>query len=306
MRETKNFLIENLNLIPKERLKESELVKSMNELESLFQTKGIDSVNKKFFEEKYEIYNLTLDSLILWNINLTNIMLSESPELKSNLEPTQKGYFTHLQIHLTNNLFAVKHLLNLGLDTQAKSVYRNSIEISDLALVVLNKKDFFKNHIKPNLNKKGNPFISPKNKTIASNAESILIEINNIIDKGANSKNVIDIYWKAIRREHYANLSESAHGNFYQNIQNSFKKTVNYKFISSIGGGKWLNMEKSLSDLCLHQIALKSYLTWSLDLKHNIDLFDNSTLSHKLIWYIDVVIGKKLLRELIKPMYESN
>ncbi|WP_028888767.1 hypothetical protein [Tenacibaculum ovolyticum] len=304
MQKFKKFLIDNLKIVPKERFKKSELTESLNQFENLFQNNQFNFENEFFFKEKYEVYDLALNSLILWNLSLTNILLKESQELKHNPIPTQKEYFTHLQIHLTNNLLSVKHLFNLGLDTQAKNIYRNSIEISDLALCILNKKDFFEIHIKPQLNKKGNPYISPKNKTLQSQAEHVMIGINKHLKN--ETKNIIEVCWKEIRKEHYSSLSESAHGNFFQNTQNSLKKTHTNKFIPSIGGGKWLGMEKSLSDICLHQIASKGYLTWSLDLNNNIDLFDNSTVPNKLIWFLDFVIGKKLLKELIEPMIPTN
>lgn len=294
-------------MIPEERFTKEQLKESLESFESWFESKKIQSENQEFFEKEYSVYSLTLDALIIWNISITLIMLEESPELKSEAdsEYTQKGYFTQLLILLTNNLFSVKYLYELGFDTQAKTVYRNSIEISDLALCILYRKDFFENHIKPNHKKEGNPFISPKNKTIEGMSESVMREIGKSLGRKQNSKEAFDIYWNAIRKDHYTKLSESAHGNFYHNVINSLKKISHNKFVPSISGGKWIEMEQSLSEICLHQIAMKRYFTWALDIKHDINLFDNSTYSHKMIWYLDVIIGAKFLRILIEPMIEN-
>ena len=147
--------------------------------------------------------------------------------------------------------------------------------------------------------------MSPKNKTLLMSTETIIEEINKSFNDEYDTSNIINLFWKTLRREHYETLSESVHGNYLYNISNSFKKNKEGRMIPSLSGGEWLDLEESLSLICLHQITLKRYFTWCLDLKHDIDLFDNANLLHKLIYFLDVVMAKKLMPVLILPMLKK-
>lgn len=200
-------------------------------------------------------------------------------------------------ITLTNNLIALKFLFENGLDTQAKTIFRSSIELADLATIVLYDNDYFLSHSTPQQKKQGNPFISPKNNTLASKAKDII----NTLHK---SDSAINRIWEGLRVNQYEVLSETSHGNFLHNVLNAYKLTDNNNFIPSIGGGKWVDLDRILSDICLHHVTLKRHITWILDSKHSINLFDNKTAQHKFIFYLDTLIALKLLNKLYIPQME--
>ncbi len=301
MRETIKYLKEIVAISNDVALSTKELMEIIKSLESFINPQSESNDLRKHFKDEYSTYSLTIDCLIFWNIAIVQIMLANSPEFRTIEGLTNKGYFTQLWIHLTNNLIGIKYLFENGLDSQVKHIYRNSIELSDLAISVLYDKVFFENHRKPNIKKAGNPFVSPKNNTISKFAEKVIKDVNKELNDSFDTNKVISIFWKRNRHEQYSILSESAHGNYLRNVLNSFKENTNGKYLPSIGGNKWKNLERQLSDICLHQITLKRYITWILKLKHNIDLFDDSYGLHKFIYFLDVVIGKKFLPEIIKP-----
>jgi len=307
MIKTYKYLRDNISLVTKDRLHIDELKNIINNLDSFVNEKQEKNKLKEFFYSEYKTYKLTIDCLVLWNICATQIMLANSPELKTeNSNLTNKGYFSQLLIHLTNNLIGVKLLFENGLAAQAKYSYRNSIELTDLAISILYDNSFFENHRTPNLKKSGNPFISPKNSTISKFAENVIEKVNNEMAHNANSSNVLSVYWKRLRKEQYEILSESAHGNYLHNILNTYRKKDNETFSPSLGCNEWLELERPLSDICLHQIIIKRYYTWILKIKHGIDLFDNQNELHKFIYFLDVVIAKKFLGELIIPQTDNN
>ncbi len=258
---------------------------------------NIKSIQK--LTDKDREYSLTLDCLIHWFITLTVSLLSKYSNFVEGTKDNA-GYFTQMIFTLTNNLIALKYLFENGLDTQVKSVFRNSIELSDLALIVLYDNNYFLKHSSPQRKGSWNPFVSPKNSTVEKKAKEIIAELYKMSnskdgDKSANSINSLMKVWDSIRNGQYEILSENLHGNYIHNIFNAYKLSDdNGNFVPSIGGQKWRNLDRTLSDICLHQIAFKRYITWTLELKHNIDLFDNKILEHRFIFFLDTVIGELL------------
>lgn len=251
---------------------------------------------KAYFHSTYADYSLTLDCLLHWYLTLAVSLLRRFPNYLE--DPKNNGsYFTHLLFTLTNNLIALKYLFENGLDTQAKSVFRNSIELSDLALLVLYDNVYFLNHTAPQQKSGGNRFISPKNYTLAKKAGEVITELYTRTESGSGSKkdssiNTLKRVWDTIRNGQYEVLSENYHGNYVYNILNAYKLSdENGNFVPSIGGHKWRNLDRTLSDICLHQIAFRRHVTWTLKLKHNIDLFDHSTIEHRFIFFLDTVLG---------------
>ncbi len=307
MIKTYKYLQDNISIGVNNEFNIHELNNIIKSFDSFFSEKQESNELKDFFYSEYKTYKLTIDCLILWNICATQIMLANSPELKiEESELTNKGYFSQLLIHLTNNLIGVKFLFENGLAAQAKFVYRNSIELSDLAMSILYDTDFFENHKKPNLKKSGNPFISPKNSTISKFAENVIEKVNEKLGDNVDSSKIISVFWKRLRSEQYEILSESAHGNYLHNILNAYGKNNNEKYSPSLGRNKWKELERPLSDICLHQITIKRYFTWILKLKHNIDLFDNQNELHRFIYFLDIVIGRNFLKEIIIPQTDNN
>lgn len=293
MKHLHDFLKSNLLISPTVELKEAELSDIIEACSSYINGTVMGEL-KHHFQNKYKMYSLTIDCLIYWNLILIQILFSRYPPNKEHSELSDVGYFNQVLITLTNNLIALKFLFENGLDTQAKTVFRHSIELSDLALVVLHDKDFYQSHSSPQLSKKGNPFVSPKNNTIASKAKEIIVEFH--------GSGYMERIWQSLRIDQYEVLSELSHGNYLHTILNSYKHCEDSDhFIPSIGGGKWKDLDRVLSDICLHQVTLKRHITWMLDKKHDLNLFDNKTTEHRFIFYLDCVIAVKLLPNLYSP-----
>ena len=120
MKKVSQFLVDNLRLVGSDRMNLSELNSVLGSLESFFISSKIPLSSEKFFKKKYSDYSLALDCLILWNVSLTQIILANSPDLLKGKKRNQKEYFAHLIIHLTNNLFSIKSLLDLDLTHKQK------------------------------------------------------------------------------------------------------------------------------------------------------------------------------------------
>lgn len=307
MTETFQYLRDNISIGFNNELNIVELEDLLKSFGSFFNESEEQNELKEFFRTEYKTYSLTLDCLILWNICAAQIMIANSPELSAEKRDlTNKGYFTQLLFHLTNNLISIKCLFEKGLASQPKYIYRNSIELSDLAISVLYDSNFFENHKKPNLKKKGNPFISPKNATISKIAEDMIKKVNNELGESIDSSNILSVFWKRLRSEQYEILSESAHGNYLHNLVNVYKENSDGTYSPSLGGDEWKGLERQLSDMCLHQITTKRYFTWILKLKHDIDLFDNHNKLHRFIYFLDIVIGKNFIKEIIKTQIDDD
>ena len=281
-----------------QKLTEEELLEAL-EANSTFINDNGEGELKVYFQDKYKEYSLTIDCLIHWYITLTVSLLAKYSNFTDGTK-NNAGYFTQILFTLTNNLIALKYLFENGLDTQAKSVFRNSIELSDLALIVLHDNDYFLTHSSPQRKNWWNPFVSPKNNTLANKAKEIIAELYNRTDSNQGNKkddsvNSLKKIWDTIRNGQYEVLSENSHGNYVHNILNAYKLSDDHgNYVPSIGGQKWRNLDRTLSDICIHQIASRRHITWTLKLKHNIDLFDNKVLEHRFIFFLDTVLGELL------------
>jgi|GEM_PF-3767872 hypothetical protein len=278
-----------------QKLTEEELLEAL-EANSTFINDNGENELKLYFQEKYREYSLTIDCLIHWYITLTVSLLSKYSNFIDGIT-NNAGYCTQILFTLTNNLIALKYLFENGLDTQAKSVFRNSIELTDLALIVLYDNNYFLTHSSPQRKDWWNPFVSPKNNTLANKAKEIVVELyrTDSTQEDKNEINSLKTIWDTIRNGQYEILSENSHGNYIHNIFNAFKLSDDHgNYVPSIGGQKWRNLDRTLSDICLHQIASRRHITWTLKLKHNIDLFDNTVLEHRFIFFLDTVLGELL------------
>lgn len=307
MKETSKFLISKLDSTKDTVINIEELELILNALSSFVESNNEENEICTFFKQEYKIFSLTIDCIIFWNLSLNQILFTTTPEFntKENKQISNLGYFNFLLIQLTNNLIGMKYLLEKGLDTQAKALYRNSIEISDLGIACLFDEEYFENHRTPNEKKPGNPFISPKNFSVAQKADKVLDQLyEEELKSSENNVSIKPIMFK-IRHEQYNILSESTHGNYLHNFLNAYKMTGEDNYVPSIGGGTWKNMEYPLSDICLHLIGFKRHTAWILKSKHDIDLFDNSSIQAKLIYYIDCIVGENFLEDLLTP-YKHN
>lgn len=297
MNQIHEFLKSNLSVSPQVKLTESELLEVI-EINSGYINNTVKSELKSYFQHKYRNYSLTIDCMIYWNLTLIQIVFPKCPNYNQGENLSNLGYFNQIWINLTNNLIALKFLFESGLDTQAKTIFRSSIELADLALIVLYDNEYFLSHSTPQPKKQGNPFISPKNNTLTTKAKEIIATLHK------SDSTVINKIWEGLRVNQYEVLSETSHGNFLHNVLNAYKPVEDNKFIPSIGGNKWIDLDRVLSDICLHHVTLKRHITWILDSKHAIDLFDNKTTPHKFIFYLDTVMALKLLGKLYDAQFE--
>ncbi|XOV67543.1 MAG: hypothetical protein ACFHU9_18165 [Fluviicola sp.] len=307
MQEVKEFLLSKHSEVDEANISREELGEMLNSLSTYvpnYYGKS-DLAERVFFKKRYRDFALTIDCLILWNLCLNLEILEKLGPIREDKGLNNLRYFSFILIHTTNNLIGVKQMLEVGLDSQARALYRNSIEMADLGLVCLYDEQYFKDHATPNEGKTGNPYISPKNSTLRKKVVEILEDLHKRIPGKVDSFKTIKPLWVAIRDDHYSMLSESTHGNYLHNILHAYKYIEGDRMIPSLGGGCWNNLELPLSDICIHQISYRRYLTWCLDIKHDIDLLDNSKGRHAFIYFLDVVIGQYLIKKVVEPRIEE-
>lgn len=222
MNQLNDFLKSNIRIYPNTLLEEKELIEILAACSSFVNDWG-DHEIKQYFQKRYSDFSLTLDCLIYWNITLTQVLFRKCPEFTRDCNLSNLGYFNHILITLTNNLISIKFLFENGLDTQARMVFRHSVELADLAIVVLHDKPFFLSHSSPRSGKQGNPFLSPKNNTVAEKAKQIMASFHERDGQKTPGSKASDQFWKILRSNQYEVLSELSHGNFLSNILSSYK-----------------------------------------------------------------------------------
>jgi hypothetical protein len=159
---------------------------------------------------------------------------------------------------ITNNYVALKDLFLNGKDYQAKVLFRNTIELTELCISILGNEDFY------NFFKKQNNVDEPSKNFQTLKYDGIKRTSNNIIKeiKKLPSNNIDDELWNEytkMRDEYYDDTSKHIHSNFFNLISNShvsliddYELGLSDEVIHNFNGLINENTKKNIDDLILY------------------------------------------------------
>lgn len=178
---------------------------------------SVQAENKAEFVEAYGDNALILDYIIFLHLSFLLILYenfiiknkSEVEELCS-ADASQKMHYLYLMSqHLVNSLYAVRLLVESGLDTQAKQVLRSYVEYSDIAIAILGNSEFYGNYKR--MGDGGQEEKEAWYKYVRPSAlTKILKTIYTNLDGSEEHWNIV----QNIRDPMYSHLSEYSHGHF--------------------------------------------------------------------------------------------
>ncbi|WP_241330400.1 hypothetical protein [Chryseobacterium arthrosphaerae] len=127
---------------------------------------------------------------------------------------------------ITNNYITLKDLFIHGKDYQAKIIFRNTIELTELCISILGNEEFYTFFQKENnVEDPTKNFQTLKYDGIKKTSNNILKEIKKLPNNNIDDK-LWDEYQK-MRDEYYDDTSKHIHSNFFNLIFNSHVPLVN-------------------------------------------------------------------------------
>lgn len=196
-------------------------------------SKTIESLNK-YFQRNLKFEKEYLDFVIRKNSQLVKSLrhyFVSSKKAKKDYK--QDSYSFNVLNHfwmiftvITNNYITLKNLLIQGKDYQAKVIFRNTIELTELCISILGNEEYYNFFRKQNnIDHPVNNFQTLKYDGVKRTSNKIIKEIkelpNNNIDEELWSE------YKKMRDEYYDDTSKHIHSNFFNLITNSHVSLIN-------------------------------------------------------------------------------
>lgn len=222
-----------------------EFVNDKNEYDEV--TEYIKLLNR-YFKKGFKFDREYFDFIIRKNSQIVNSFQqyfekSEKAKIDYSIDSYSYKVLNHFWMVftvITNNYITLKDLLTDGKDYQAKVIFRNTIELTELCICILGNEEFYNFFIKQN--NVADPvrnFQTLKYDRIRRNSNKIIDQIKNLPNNNIEKK-LWDGYQK-MRDEYYDSTSKYTHGNFFNLIFNSHVPLIN-------------DPQLGISDLMIHNL----------------------------------------------------
>jgi hypothetical protein len=218
--------------------------------------------------------------------------------------------FAMIQIVIGNNYKSIMENFLHGLNYQAKVLFRNTIELTELAIGILGDEELHGFYRKSKDNQGTRGFVSLKYNTIRSRTEKILKWV-----KALPNNNIDPLFWDGYaksRQNLYEHSSSFIHSNFESIYTNAYVQPISNRYVNfsesvvpGIGGMINIESKDSITEVLIYENISFFVILILLIEKYNLPLkyFDQDAV------YASVLVKSSwdlLGRYIVENGYRSN
>lgn len=229
-------------------------------------------------EKEYFKFIILKNSLLVLSLKY---YFENSQKAEEDYLPTSYSYkcindFWKIFTVISNNYLVLKDLLLNGKDFQAKTIFRNTIELTELCICILGNEEFY------NFFKKKNDIEEPKKMFQTLKFNTIKKTTNTIINeiKDIPSNNLPSLLWDnylELRQDFYEDSSRHIHSNFLNLMLGSHVEMIETDaievkelLIHNLGGVINTETEKSLKNIFTYDSISYTIILIMLIEKHKL------------------------------------